>query len=80
MGTMLQYAEGETTVQVDLGTFKVPHKCGCVNTTAFDVCIDMYFVTENPGVIIGCLFHTAKPLARRGEGTPESGKACGTLT
>ena len=36
-----EYSEGETTVQVDLGTFKLPHECVCLNATAFDVCIGM---------------------------------------
>ena len=39
-----EYSERETTVHVDLGTFKLPHECVCLNTTAFDVCIGMNFV------------------------------------
>ena len=54
-----EYSEGETTVQVDLGTYKLPHECVCLNTRAFDVCIGMNFVRQNPGVIIGCLFNPA---------------------
>ena len=62
-----EYSEGETTVQVDLGTFKLPHKYVCLNTTAFDVCIGMNFPRQNPGVIIGCLFSAAKLLVKKGE-------------
>ena len=62
-----EYSEGETTVQVDLGTFKLPHKCVCLNTTAFDVCIGMNFVRQNQVVIIGCLFNPAKLLVKKGE-------------
>ena len=61
------YSKAETTVQVDLGTFKLPHECVCVNTTAFDVCIGMNFVRQNPGVIIGCLFNPAKLPVKKGE-------------
>ena len=62
-----EYSEGETTVQVDLGTFKLPHECVCLNTTGFDVCIGMNFVRQNPGVIIGCFFNRAKLLVKKGE-------------
>ena len=62
-----EYSERETTVQVDLGTFKLPHECVCLNTTAFDVCIGMNFVRQSPGVIIGCLFNPAKLLFKKGE-------------
>ena len=62
-----EYSEGETTVQVDLGTLKLPHACVCLNTTAFDECIGMNFLRQNPGVIIGCLFKTAKLLVKKGE-------------
>ena len=34
-----EYSEWETAVQVDLGTFKLPHECVCLNTTAFGVCM-----------------------------------------
>ena len=61
-----EYSEGETTVQVDLGTFKLPHKCVCLNTTAFDVCIGMYYVRHSPSVIIGSLFNPAKLLVKKG--------------
>ena len=57
-----EYSEGETTVQVDLGTFKLPHECVCLN-----VCIGMHFVRQNPGVIIGCLFNPANLLVKKGE-------------
>ena len=62
-----EYSEGETTVEVDLGTFKLPHECVCLNTTAFDVCIGINFVRQNPGVIIGCLFNPAKLFVNKGE-------------
>ena len=62
-----EYSEGESTVQVDLGTFKLPHQCVCLNTTAFDVCIGINFVRQNPGVIIGWLFIPAKLLVKKGE-------------
>ena len=62
-----EYSERETTVQVDLGTFKLPHECVCLNTTVFDMCIGMNFVRQNPGVIIGCLFNPAKLLVKKGE-------------
>ena len=62
-----KYSEGETTVQVDLETFKLPHKCVYRNTTAFDVCIGMNFVRQNRGVIFGCLFCPAKLLVKTGE-------------
>ena len=38
-----KYSEGETTVQVDLGIFKLPHEWVCLNATAFDVCFGMNF-------------------------------------
>ena len=60
-------SEGDTTVQVDLGTFKLPHECVCLNTTAFDVCVGMNFVRRNPGVIIGCLFNPTKLFVKKGE-------------
>ena len=62
-----EYSEGETTVQVDLGTLRLPHECVCLNPTAFDVCIVMNFVRQNPGVIIRCLFNSAKLLVQKGE-------------
>ena len=62
-----EYSEGEPTVQVELGTFKLPHKCVCLYTTAFDVCIGMIFVRRNQGVIIGFLFKPAKLLVKKGE-------------
>ena len=62
-----EYSEGETTVQVDLGTFKLPHECVSLNTIAFEVCIGINFVRQNPGVIIGCLFNPAKLLVKMGE-------------
>ena len=62
-----EYSEGETTVQVDLGTFQLPQERVCLNSTAFDVCIGMNFVTQNPGVIIGCLFNPAKLLVKKRE-------------
>ena len=52
---------------MDLGTFKLPHECLCLNTTAFDVCIGMSFVRQNPGAIIGCLFNPAKLSVKKGE-------------
>ena len=54
-------------VKWKLGTFKLPRGCVCLNTTAFDVCIGMSFVRQNPSVIIGCLFNAAKPLVKKGE-------------
>ena len=62
-----EYSEGETTLQVDLGTFKLPNECLCLNTTVFDACIGMKFVRQKPGVIIGCLFNPAKLLVKKGE-------------
>ena len=62
-----EYSKGETTVQVDLGTFKLLHQCVCVNTIAFDVCIGMNFVRQNPGVTIDCLVLPAKLLVKKGE-------------
>ena len=62
-----EYSEGENTVQVDLGTFKLPHECVCLSTTAFDVCNGMNFVRQNPGVFIGCFFNPVKLLVKKGE-------------
>ena len=62
-----EYSEGETTVQVDLGTFKLPPECVCLNTMAFDVCFGINFVRQNPGDIIGCFSNPAKLLVKKGE-------------
>ena len=61
------YSKGEKEVDVVLKSFGLKQTCIVMDTTAFDVCIVVNFVRENPEVIVGFLFTPSQLIVRTTE-------------